>query len=716
MRVSSRLFQASLWLATTSLGLSTAAPAFAQPAPPPDAAGDQGGDQGGDQSGDVPAIAGSLSKITGNVSFHAAGEDRWVAATLNYPVTTGEAFWTEAQAQAEIEIADDRVVMAGSTELDVAQLDQQQFVATEPQGALFVQLNSLQQGQSMTVNTPRGAVQLTGQGRYEIVAGDTNDATTITVVDGSATVTAAGLSLRIGARQTATISGSDTFQGSVGPMQQDDFLASMLRVPAEASAPPEAVRSEVQYMTGGSELASYGSWNQTADYGEVWYPNDVGSDWAPYRDGHWAYVQPWGWTWVDNARWGFAPFHYGRWVQVNDRWGWIAGAPGAPVGGYPVYAPAMVSFVDVGGAALTAAAIGFAAGALLGGYAPCWIPLGPREPYYPWYHTRGDYFARINGRYGVSREIIQRGPTYNVNIHETNVFVNRRAATVMPANAMARGEGVRAAGRPLPVAALRDARPVRGGHLVVPPTAQTPNLTRQVAQRYKVALPAQGARGPAAPGPRILPEAGRAARAPELRSAALPSNVRAVPAAQVRPGPHENAGRPATPGEAPRGGAPQTDRPALRAPGAGRPPTPEIDTHRGEAAREGAPASRAPEARPGPTPGAGFGAAPHAPERSTPSRPAENRPAAAPHEATPRPAPAGHAPVAHAPARHEPIERAPVEHAPRPAEPRPMAPRPEMPRPMVPAFHAPQRPVAPAPRPPAPHPVAPHPEERPRPG
>ena len=34
----------------------------------------------------------------------------------------------------------------------------------------------------------------------------------------------------------------------------------------------------------------------------------------PYSTGHWAWVRPWGWTWVDDAPWGFAPFHYGRWV------------------------------------------------------------------------------------------------------------------------------------------------------------------------------------------------------------------------------------------------------------------------------------------------------------------------------------------------------------------------------------------------------------------
>jgi hypothetical protein len=54
-------------------------------------------------------------------------------------------------------------------------------------------------------------------------------------------------------------------------------------------------------------------------------PQQVAIDWAPYRDGHWAYVVPWGWTWVDNAPWGFTPFHYGRWVLYGNRWAWLPG-------------------------------------------------------------------------------------------------------------------------------------------------------------------------------------------------------------------------------------------------------------------------------------------------------------------------------------------------------------------------------------------------------
>jgi len=37
-------------------------------------------------------------------------------------------------------------------------------------------------------------------------------------------------------------------------------------------------------------------------------------DWAPYREGHWAWIEPWGWTWVDDASFGFVTSHYGRWA------------------------------------------------------------------------------------------------------------------------------------------------------------------------------------------------------------------------------------------------------------------------------------------------------------------------------------------------------------------------------------------------------------------
>ena len=218
-------------------------------------------------------------------------------------------------------------------------------------------------------------------------------------------------------------------------------------------------------------------------------------------------------------------------MQVNDRWGWVAGG-GEPVavGAYPVYSPALVSFVGVG----AGVSVGITIGA--GEYAPAWIPLGPREPYYPWYHCRADYFARMNRPYGVPQAIIARGPTYINNVHNTTVinnttinqtFINQRAATVIPAAAFARGTPVMQAGRPLPPQAFANARPLVG-RLPVTPTAFTPNLPPAAARRFNVPVPARPVQAVTA-GPRIVAVAPGAHSAPELRRAALPQNIHAVP-------------------------------------------------------------------------------------------------------------------------------------------------------------------------------------------
>ncbi len=641
MRVARNVFRMSVWLATSSLTLTSIAPSWAQPAPPP------GAPQG--TGGDPPAIAGRLAQMSGSVSFHTAADQSWTAAIQNYPVTAGDSYWTEPQAGATLEIGQDEAVLDGSTELDVGSLDQQQFAVTEPQGAVYLQLSQLPDGQSVTVNTPRASVQITAVGRYEIVAGDTNNPTEVTVVEGAAHVTGTGVTLDVGPQQTASITGADSFQGNVGPIQQDGFLQAQLNKPA----PPAAdVPKQVACMTGGQQLAQYGSWSQTSQYGQVWYPSSVPADWAPYREGHWSYVAPWGWTWIDNEPWGFAPFHYGRWVQYGGRWGWVAAAPDAPYEPYPVYAPAMVSFVDVGGAALA----GFAAGAFVGG-AIGWFPLGFREPYYPSYHVSERYLQHINR---ISVVNVRNITINNERNFEVNRFANARFATVMPARDMARAVNVASVARPLPAAALAGAHPVFGRAPIAP-----------VAARI----------GRPAPGPAFHPGMAAGGR-PALRPAGLPANLHPAevrgPVGGVRPGLPPLR----SPGATPRGVEPQhVVRPIERtAPGL---------EHR--------------EAEPGRT---------AAPERAAPE--AARRPEAV-HPAAPHREPAAVRPEAHSAARPEAhaAPRPEVRPAARPEE--HVAPRHEehaAPRPQEHAAPRPQEHAAPRPEA-HPHPAAPHPAPHP---
>lgn len=110
-------------------------------------------------------------------------------------------------------------------------------------------------------------------------------------------------------------------------------------------------------------LDPVGSWVDDPTYGTVWVPNAdaVGADFVPYATGgHWAYGDDY--TWISDYDWGWAPFHYGRWIYADGRgWSWIAGREYAPAwvdwrtgdpGGFVGWAPAPPSFIWRGGVAV----------------------------------------------------------------------------------------------------------------------------------------------------------------------------------------------------------------------------------------------------------------------------------------------------------------------------------------------------------------------------
>jgi probable HAF family extracellular repeat protein len=72
-----------------------------------------------------------------------------------------------------------------------------------------------------------------------------------------------------------------------------------------------------------------GDWVEAGDYGYCFRPR-VSSDWQPYRDGHWVWTDR-GWYWDSNESFGWATYHYGRWVDIEGTgWCWVPGNQWAP--------------------------------------------------------------------------------------------------------------------------------------------------------------------------------------------------------------------------------------------------------------------------------------------------------------------------------------------------------------------------------------------------
>ncbi len=78
-------------------------------------------------------------------------------------------------------------------------------------------------------------------------------------------------------------------------------------------------------------LEGYGQWVQHPRWGEVWIPEQMPPDWQPYRLGHWAYTEEWGWYWDSEEDFGWVTYHYGRWVFDRGLgWIWIPGRDWGP--------------------------------------------------------------------------------------------------------------------------------------------------------------------------------------------------------------------------------------------------------------------------------------------------------------------------------------------------------------------------------------------------
>lgn len=533
---------------------------------------------------DPPDRVGRLNLISGTVSFHPASVEEWTPATLNYPLTIGDHLWTDQDGQAEIHIGSTAMRLASSTDFEILNLDDQTTQIRLSTGSLNIRLRHLDPDEIVEIDTPNAAATLTRAGTYRIDVQETGD-TSVIIRLGEAEVTAGNESFSVFARQSADITGIDSPEYQVDNAPPTDDWDAWCK---SRDRREDRVASYVpREMVGAEDLSEYGSWHLVAGYGPVWRPREIVPGWAPYHYGHWAWVEPWGWTWIDDAPWGFAPFHYGRWAYLDDGWVWI---PGTAVTRRPVYAPALVVFVGGDGFGSTVVAGGGVG----------WFPLGPREPYVPPYTASTTYVRNVN-----------YGHVTVVNVQTINVtqvtYVNRvvpGAVTVVPNQAFVRAQPVATSSFMVPQEEIRRA-PVRGWTAPLAPVRESV-IAQPVPPRGAVAQP-----------PAMImsrPVVGRRAPPPA-----------AVPFAERQQALQAQPGRPVDPGTLNnlRAVAPQPRgpfvivNPAVRGPGPGGPrpdrgpgPQPAPQPRQQPAPQQGqqgprtfAPGTATPRVQPGPQPG-----------------------------------------------------------------------------------------------------------------
>ena len=469
---------------------------------------------------DPPGRVGRLADFNGSVSWWDSATGEWTDAERNRPLTTGDRISTARSGRAELRVGSSVLRLSNNTEVEVLRLDDEKLVFQLHGGSVAVRVRTREKAEETEVITAEARLLPQRAGHYRF---DRSEDTTQAGSWRGELRVADAEGLQIGAGQRVELyrqgRGSNARLRSVGiPMPGDGFsewVISEDQREDQYQSRTVSTRYVSPEMTGAEELDRHGRWEQHPDYGALWLPLVVRDDWAPYRHGRWAWVRPWGWTWIDEAPWGFAPFHYGRWVSWRGRWGWV---PGAYVS-RPVYAPALVAWVGGGG---------WGVSVQIGGPTVGWVPLAPREVYRPYYRSTPRYVERVNPappyRWRHPPNQVPTGPISYGNQGVPN------GVTVVPSDVLVRRQPVSRGAMEIPDAPRGGARQPL---IVLPPPAgptdvgtgpqlqapRQPNLRgseRTRGPEREVISPVQMAPGGAHPRPDAVPEVRPEAR-PERR-------------------------------------------------------------------------------------------------------------------------------------------------------------------------------------------------------
>ena len=465
-----------------------------------------------DDSQDPPSRVARISVIEGSVSMQPGGTGDWGNAMKNRPVTIGDKLWVDKDSRAELQAGQASIHLGPMTALSFLNLDQNIIQMRLPEGKVNFRVREIRQGDTYEIDTPNMAFTVKEAGAFRVDVNENGDFTGLTVIRGSGEIAASGQVTPVNAGQHVDVTGAEggvKISSSAVP-QADAFdqWAQQRDTAEDNSTSAKYVNRDV---VGYSDLDDYGTWKEEPEYGNVWVPNNTTPGWAPYSNGNWSWVAPWGWTWVDYSPWGFAPYHYGRWNWFGNYWGWCPG----PIAAYPYYGPAFVGFLGGFGWG-----VGFGWG-WGGGYG--WFPLGWGEPYHPWYHCGYHYWNNVN--------------VHNTNIHNFHVnnpgayrsynyayAHNTHAVTTASHNDFVNGHSINRGNQHLTESSLRNAQVTN--RIGASPTRAS--YFGASAQHGRVATPSNA----------IQNRSVMARTSPASAAAHMP--VRTISSSALRPGAHDN--------------------------------------------------------------------------------------------------------------------------------------------------------------------------------
>jgi hypothetical protein len=229
-----------------------------------------------------PARAAGLSHIEGSVAFAPAGATEWSDAPARRPVARGDRLWTDKGGRAEVQFGSAALHMNSETFVEVIALDRNVLQASLNEGTVNARVRQRDGGDILEIITPQLALRTAQPGDFRVDVDPSKGTTRVVARSGTAMLYGAGGgALPLHAGQQMAFTGRDLKPAGHAAPRDDGFdrwAADRNRAEDQAIAARHAPQAVMGHQQPGTSRNM---------------PN-----WVPNQHGHWEWIVPWGWTWV----------------------------------------------------------------------------------------------------------------------------------------------------------------------------------------------------------------------------------------------------------------------------------------------------------------------------------------------------------------------------------------------------------------------------------
>jgi ferric-dicitrate binding protein FerR (iron transport regulator) len=214
--------------------------------------------------------------LSGEVSTAPAGTDRWVAATLNRPLTGNTYIWTDRNSKTELNVGDGFIRMNSETSVTLTNIDRSTVQFQINQGTVSLTVQRLQSGEIYEIDTPNAVLTVMKPGVYRVDVHSNNQQTSVTVRKGSLAATGQGSAVNISANEQDVFRNGNSLQHTSENARVPDGFEDWASVRDQRLAPP---RRGPYFAVG---IGGFGPWGVVAFPRPVRGPRPWPPVWAPY--------------------------------------------------------------------------------------------------------------------------------------------------------------------------------------------------------------------------------------------------------------------------------------------------------------------------------------------------------------------------------------------------------------------------------------------------